>query len=257
MSAGRRKPAPRWPTGELTVSNSVRFDAGKAKLVQEVAKLPENKDLTETLIMEAFAGSRELNIPMPTFEEFKRPATDQATPDFELLSGGNVVAFAELVKIAPLGPGGYNAAPEGMFVADYIDFAARQVAAKQAKYAARDFNPLYLLMFATDERFVPAGSILEALAQTIKGGNHSAFERIYFIVLRPHNALVTISSLTDYPGTLKAKRIRLIRGKKIHAKPPRIVADNSRPDWVDVTVRYPVPTGESLSSFRRRILKKD
>jgi hypothetical protein len=175
MTKERRKPHK--PTG---VSGSTKIDFSPEKILIEPQPIqfPTVKEEIEELMVQGFLNvvSKEKLIQEPiNYEQNKQDDFDFT---LETIEGKKAL---ELMEIAPLEHlrGQYNQAPEQYVPYDFAKYIFNKIMKKSIRYTTSVENGLWLLVYATDFRFMLSNTVIGLLQfWTVK--NPHSFERIYY-----------------------------------------------------------------------------
>ncbi|RYG06477.1 MAG: hypothetical protein EOO07_29050, partial [Chitinophagaceae bacterium] len=176
------------PKGEMVRAN-YKIEPGKpiTKLEAKKFKLPEDKEACELLVAKAleFATKSTTKYKDKTifwttfdFKEIKNHPT-QHGPDIDL-KFNNINGYAELFEVAPL-KGPHNTASRVHNVGTLADWIRRQVLIKQKKYENKSYKPIFLIMYWSDNAFLPDEKTLFHVARDLNIGIVSTFAGIFSV----------------------------------------------------------------------------
>jgi len=252
MKKARTKKQPRKPTGRITQSSLhiSKIDGVELRQLGEF-KLPEEKNLAETVVMEKFVQvSRQAPFIQAVNSCSKFP-TDHG-PDFSIVVENIGDAFAELVEIAPLKYENYENASRVRNLGEYVDHVINEVLKKEAKYKNRDFVPLYLIIYVSDDKFLPDPHQTCLIMQSVNLLKLTAFNEIY-LILFAYDGNATVAKIWPDPRRpLNLQQIAEMRDQQmIRVDQSKIVimSEAWHGNEFDVTTRIYFPKGTDMTKF--------
>lgn len=256
MSRMTKKP-PRKPTGEIR-HRELSFTPGKKVELTPLLsfKLPEDKNAAETVVMSKLFSRVAMARFLPQITAFEKFPDDHG-PDFVLELAGGLRAFAELTEIAIL-TGPYKSAARVRNTGDYADHVVALVAEKERIYGAANFQPIFLVIYVSEEVFSPDIPTTRLLRREINLMPPSSFAGI-FLVLFAHDGNPTVVNMRPDNDIMSRKEARQLRRRQMvfpDLSLAKIVTDHSSGNQFDATVRLYMPPETDTTPYRR-MLKKD
>jgi hypothetical protein len=241
----------RKPTGEIN-AHSMTIAKGSDAQIDPVHtfKLPENKNLAETIVMEKIQGICHLFDFLPPIYGFEKFPTDHG-PDFILKMIDSSVAYAELVEIAMLGSGGYRSADRVRIFGDYLDHVVNEYKKKQEKYLTRNYKPIYLIMYASDDRFIPDIKEILAIRFELNKLKNSVFISVFFLAIS-YDGSPGPFIVMPFRKQLTRNEVRIMRKKQM-VRPDGgtsiIKSTTWNGDKFDVQMWIPFPKGTNTKTI--------
>lgn len=218
--------------------------------VTETFKLPEAKNEAEDTVMQAYVRvSQQRQGVIPPLKSAVYYPTDHG-PDFIAKTIDGQTEYFELFEIAPL-RGGFENADHAMIVGDLVDFIHREIDRKVEKYLPKkEFRPISLLIYASHYAFSLGEHETKVLTDVLQDLQNSVFNNVMLIIFAEDGNPLVIR-VWPYPNR-NFTRSELTGDRRRHMirQDPtlvRIIEDKSIGDYVDVTVRIPLPPSVKLS----------
>lgn len=168
---------PRKPTG-ISGSTKVDFSLEEVVIEPQPLQFPSMKEEIEELMVQGFlnVGLKESLILEPI--NYRQNKQDDFDFTLETIEGKKAL---ELMEIAPLEHlrGQYNQAPEQYKPYDFAGYILQKIMKKSNRYTTSTENGLWLLVYATDWRFMLSNTVIELLQFWTVKNSHS-FERMYY-----------------------------------------------------------------------------
>jgi hypothetical protein len=207
-------------------------------------KLPEDKNLAEITVMERLCR---LQTPIDSFLKFP----NDHGPDFILKMKDGTAAFAELFEIAIISSGGYEKTKRLFTVGEFIDHVVKKLLEKDEKYSKREFRPLHIVIYVSDDRFVPGPYETQALRAAINILKLASIQSVT-LVLFAHDGSPFAIAMYPFQKELHRNELRRRRSHQM-VRPDfsraKIIKDNSRPGFTDVTVRIYMPEDYDFTGY--------
>lgn len=171
----RRKRKPTGTRGPIHVHGSLKDGV---TVEHERIVFPDSKTEVEQFIVTAFvsAAVRAGKLPTPFVDIRPRPEND-----FDFVDVGAVrPTYLELMEIAPLEKvnGSYDGAPSSYRSYDFAEVMLGKVLGKSERYSPGKDTRLVLLLYVTDWRFNPSGTVIALLQYWMLTKPH-VFSEVY------------------------------------------------------------------------------
>ncbi|MCH8491126.1 MAG: hypothetical protein LAT81_14525 [Oceanicaulis sp.] len=167
------------PSGSIKSRNIYSNNVGMPTIgPPRILKFPDEKNDAEAFAMYGLIFSLKGNH-VPYFFDGANRYPSENGPDFEVQWNGRK-AFLELTELAPL-KGPYATAQRVFTVAEMASHLERLVENKNTLYSVREFKPLFLLIYVTDDAFYTSEEVLVVLCDTLSKRSDLIFEAIFFV----------------------------------------------------------------------------